>query len=242
MKKAITILAILAIVVGAVFAETHKIQIKADVTQIVPVFGLRYGENAATFTNSTTRIADDEDPNFQQYTNRYGLAEAVEGVGEEGDPDYVAPVAEVPYTYGYTSNAIDVGFNLDKGGSVTVYACLLNPAKQIKTYLLTFGDGVFDVKRQGVTENQTLAPASITTAALANTAGCRATAGSAAASGETGNYVINVAFDGKTVAAATSDVLPLASAVYAYSADETIDMLAAGEFYYADIVLGIAAQ
>ena len=162
--------------------------------------------------------------------------------GTEGEEGYVPAVAEVPYTFGYTDNAIDVNFNLDKGGSVTVYACLLNPAKQIKTYLLTFGDGVFDVKRQGNTENQTLAPASITTAAIANTDGCRATEGSAAASGEAGNKVINVVFDGKTVSAASSAVLPLASAIYAYNADETIDMLAAGQFYYADIVLGIAAQ
>lgn len=240
MKKAITILAVLIVLVGAVFAETHKIQIKADVTSIIPVFGLRYAEEASKITNSTTRIGNDQDANYQQYTNRYGLNEAVPAQGQEGDDDYVPAVAEVPYTYGYTSNAIDVGFNLDKGGNVTVYACLLNPAKQIKTYHLTFGDGVFDVNRQG--DPQTLNPASITTAPLANTAGCRATTGDPAISGETGNNVINVTFDGKTVAAAATAVLPLASAIYAYNGDETIDMLATGEYYYADIVLGISSN
>ena len=41
MKKAITILAVLIVLVSAVFAaETHTIKVKADVTEVVPVFGL----------------------------------------------------------------------------------------------------------------------------------------------------------------------------------------------------------
>lgn len=52
MKKAITILAVLIVLVGAVFAESHTIKIKADVDAIPPQFQLVF-EAASRNTNPT---------------------------------------------------------------------------------------------------------------------------------------------------------------------------------------------
>ena len=225
MKKAITILAVLIVLVGAVFAENHTIQIKADVSSIIPVFSLQF--NGAKSVASTTKdtaetiVTDEEtgatapNPEYLQYSDRYGL-------GNHSD-----------------DTAVLAGFKLDKGGSVTVYAVLLNKAKQIETYDLTFSDGVFDVKRQGRTENETLAPTSITTAALANTAGCVANLENrTGADGGAANRIVKLTFDGQTV---QSTNLQLASATYTYQGDDTIDMLEADQYYYADIVLTVSA-
>ena len=66
MKKAITILAIIAIVAGAVFADTsesHKIQIKTQVQGFEPVFQLYF--DAATKTNYERAVAR-TDPNVAE--------------------------------------------------------------------------------------------------------------------------------------------------------------------------------
>lgn len=63
MKKVLTILVIMAIVVGTAFAasEQHKIKIKADVIAVVPVFQLELGDvvtnNAAKPTVFTDRAS-----------------------------------------------------------------------------------------------------------------------------------------------------------------------------------------
>jgi len=231
MKKAITILAVLIVLVGAVFAEDHTIRIKADVSSIIPVFSLQFNgaksvasttqDRAATVLDEETGepVLDEEtgepvaNPEYLQYTDRYGLRN-------------------------HTDNtAVEAGFKLDKGGSVTVYAVLLNKAKQIETYDLTFSDGVFDVKKQ--THDATLAPTSITTAALASTAGCVANLENR--TGEDGgaaNKIVKLTFDGQTV---QSTNLQLASATYTYDGDDAIDMLEEGQYYYADIVLTVSA-
>lgn len=227
MKKVLAIFLVLALVAGFVFAadsETHKIKIKSDVTSIIPVFGLRYGTDATKITNSTTgpytaaQIAEENsglnDDDLHQYSNRFG--------------------ENASYSI---DNAIDVNFNLDEGGSVTIYAVLLNPAKQIETYNLTFGGGVFAAKYHG--DDHPVAPESIVTAPLASTNGVVASEGDDAESGETGNKVIGLTFNGYPV----EDNLPLAlaSAVYTYKADNKVDLLPEDEYYYADVTLLISA-
>ncbi len=54
MKKAITILAVLIVLVGVVFAETHTIKIKADVDAIPPQFQLVFEEGSRN-TNPTPK-------------------------------------------------------------------------------------------------------------------------------------------------------------------------------------------
>ena len=215
MKKLIAVLAIMVVLAGAVFAaETHRITIKGDVTVVVPVFGLNLGTyttNAATLTTVNT---------VAPYTTQYGAAT----------------------TYGMTAldetDAIAVTFKLDKGGSVTFNAVLLNPAKQNASYTLEFGDGVFNVSRNGITENQKLAPKSITTEAKGAGTGVSTALGDAVGQSTT-NKKIAVTFNGTTV----DETLPytLATAVYAYDADPTIDPTTNGAFYYADVTMAVTA-
>ena len=132
--------------------------------------------------------------------------------------------------YNTDASAIDVGFNLDEGGPVTVYAVLANKAKINKAYTLTFSDGIFNVTRNKV--DGTLEPS------IATTAGTKITGTSAIAkTSEAADAPVQVTFNGTTV----EDTNPqLATAVYTYDADTEIDPLAAGQFYYANIVLTVA--
>ena len=208
MKKLIAILAIMVVLAGFVFAatpasgdsETHKIKVKADVTEVVPQFQLWYGTNK---TNTTPA-------------------------------DFANGVEYTPYA----TAAIDVGFNLDANGSVTVTAVLANKAKINKAFDLAFSDGVFAVKKNG--QDDTHAPSSITTTAGDVITGTSSIAKVIAANAQeaAADAAVRVTFNGTTVTA-TNPVL--ATAVYAYTADPTIDPNPAGEFYYADIVLTVTA-
>lgn len=196
MKKVLTILAVLAIVTFAVFAdsEVHTIRIKADVTEVVPAFQLWLG---ATKTNTT-------------------------------------PVA---FTDGATYNlvddatAIDTGWNLDKGGNVTVYAVLANKPKSNRLYTLTFSDGKFSVTRNG--EPGTLDPSIVTTARESLITGASEIKKTSSAD----DAPVQVKFNGTTV---TATEPTLATAVYTYVADTEIDPTAEDEFYYANIVLTVS--
>ena len=196
MKKVLTILAVLAIVTFAVFAdsEVHKIRIKADVDEVVPAFQLWLG---ATKTNTTPVV----------FTNNatYNLVD--------------------------DATAIDTGFNLDAGGSVTVYAVLANKAKINKAYTLTFSDGVFSVKRNTV--GGTLVPSITTTALDPKITGTS----SIVKTSEADDAPVEVTFNGTTVTATDPK---LATAVYNYTGDPTIDPTAEDEYYYANIVLTVA--
>ena len=132
--------------------------------------------------------------------------------------------------YDSPAEAVDTGFNLDVGGTVTVYAVLANAAKINAAYTLTFSDGVFTVNRNAVSE--TLVP-TITT-----TAGSVITGTSAIAkTTDAADAPVRVTFNGTTVTASNPQ---LATAAYAYTGDPTIDPNADGEFYYADITLIVA--
>lgn len=127
------------------------------------------------------------------------------------------------------ATAIDTGFNLDAGGTVTVYAVLANKAKINQAYLLTFSDGVFSVKRNGTGGD--LTPA-ITTEAGSVITGTSAVAKTTSAD----DAPVKVTFNGTTVTATDPK---LATATYDYTGDPTIDPTAADEYYYANIVLTV---
>ena len=206
MKKLIAILAIMVVLAGAVFAaETHTIRIMADVTEVIPIFGLKMTTPAQSYVTNDA---------------------AAFGAGS---------------SYGHTANnqAFDVVFNLDEDGSVVFTALLMNPAKQNETYTLEFGGGTFAVKKNG--GNASLAPTSITTSAGTTTAGLTIAAGSNATVSGATNKIINLTFDGTTVAAAASDPYPLATATYEYTADPEIDPTEEGQYYYADVTLVVTA-
>ena len=129
----------------------------------------------------------------------------------------------------YAAAAIDTDFNLDAAGTVTVVAKLANLAKINKIYTLTFSDGEFAVKRNG--SDGTYGPSSI--AATANTAEIAGITDI----DETDDDVITVTFNGTTV---TADSPTLATVVYSYPGDTTIDPNVGGTFYYANIVMEVA--
>ena len=65
MKKAITILAVLIVLVGAVFAdETHKIQIKSEVGVVLPIFQLSFvsGGTGTATTNASKKTYENGVP------------------------------------------------------------------------------------------------------------------------------------------------------------------------------------
>lgn len=130
------------------------------------------------------------------------------------------------------ASAIDTGFNLDAGGSVTVYAVLANKAKINKAYTLTFSDGVFSVKRNTV--GGTLVPSIATTALDPEITG---TSAIAKLDDAVADSPVKVTFNGTTV---TATEPKLATAVYNYTGDPTIDPTAEDEYYYANIVLTVA--
>ena len=219
MKKLIAILAIMVVLVGVVFAsETHTVKIKADVNSIVPVFALKQGEyktNTATLNTATEYTGD--------YTTQYKDGESY-GMTAAND----------------TENALLVDFKLDQGGSVTFYAILLNNAKQIETYTLEFGGGVFTVSKNG-TANQQHGPQTVTVTKGDGITGLTIADG-AAATTALYDKKIGLTFDGKAISGVSNDnPHTLATAVYTYPEDLTIDALPAGSYYYADVTLTVSA-
>ena len=145
-----------------------------------------------------------------------------------------APVAFTDAaTYNLTDDAtaIDTGWNLDNGGNVTVYAVLANKPKSNNLYTLTFSDGKFSVTRNGVAG--TLDPSIATTARASLITGTSAIEKTSSAD----DAPVQVKFNGTTV---TATEPTLATAVYTYAGDPTIDPTAEGEFYFANIVLTVS--
>ncbi len=214
MKKAITILAVLIVLVGAVFAtsEQHDIKVKADVAAVEPAIQLRiqaYNSELDDYKTNTT-------PNAYDGTKSY----AAQAEGQ----------------------AIDVNFNLNENGSVVAYAYLANYAKTNKVYTLAFSGGDFAAKKNK--GNYTHSPTSITTAVMEGQAAVTRESDGAAlyevalVSGNQSNRNITVTFHGKTVV--EKDV-PLAKATYAYTGDDDIDPTTPqNPWYYADITLTVS--
>lgn len=118
MKKAITILAMIAIVACAVFAvnpESHSIKVKADVSEVLPVFQLK-------LTTGTYN---------QQAGETYTTNSGKELFGTSNHEELTDQTAK------------DVNFNLDQGGVVNVAVYIANNAKTEHAYTLAFGGGAF---------------------------------------------------------------------------------------------------
>ncbi|MBQ3696947.1 MAG: hypothetical protein II883_03425, partial [Spirochaetales bacterium] len=125
MKKAITILAVLIVLVGAVFAaETHSIKLKTVVDEVLPAFQL--SNTALTAKNSAGETMAKQ----QQYTN------ANKAVVDVEDGDYKAETEQ--------RADVNVGdlskYNVEV--EFTVYVA--NKAKTLKDYRLAFTAGAFD--------------------------------------------------------------------------------------------------
>ncbi len=177
MKKAITILAVLSVLVSAVFAttlpaddssETHKITLKTTITNVLPKFRLTgvAASNSATTNDASADFTDDAE---------YGTA--------------AAPI---------TLNVQDIS---EENIDVTFTASLLNAAKTGGKYTLSFTAGNFtnvwkvNPDTGVVTQDNTIAPSTTTVPALA-----KATTGAAKTGltiGDPSNGSIAVVFNGK---------------------------------------------
>ena len=222
MKKLITILMVLAIVVGAVFAEseTHSIRIKSDVDGELPMFQLILLNSTGVTNNEVNNQTTNTTP------NAFGTGENDSYAGNETD-----------------ATAVDVGFNLDEGGTVTFIAKCANAARFSsndtgRIYTLVFTGGTFRVSRYGVASTTTgegeqavttyeeLAPA-ITVKQTTNPSGFTYP--------ETINNGVKVKIGTSGVKTGETAGATMATAEFKYTADKSIDP----GTYYADVTLTI---
>jgi len=211
MKKAITILAVIAIVACAVFAdnlpaqnasEEHNIRIKTTVSSVLPQFSL---ENGTAKTNSTENEA-----------NRFANG------AQYGDPNGDIQVVNVQ----------DISA---ENITTTFTAKLINEAKTAGTYTLSFSAGNFEnvwkmVDGQLV-KNATIAPS--TTVAPSVTKATQGAAGNGITIANPVNTSIKVTFNGKVCTAGD-----IATYSVQYDQDENVvDNDGAG--YTADITMTV---
>jgi len=226
MKKAITILAILIVLVSAVFAaETHKLTVRADVEETLPAFNLSYGGK-----NTNTVV-----------TNVYGTNSDV------ADPASLAYDISARTVAG----TADAGFNLNANDSFIVNAQVINAVKTNKAYTLEFGGGVFAVKRN--TADGKLSPKQIrvadthTSSAITSVGSLSQSTVLTAEQTKAANPTpltasAVVTFSGTTGDGTVLAPLAVASATYEYIGDDTIDPISADgddKWYYADITLTV---
>lgn len=214
MKKAITILAVLIVLVGAVFAETHTLTVRADVTEVLPAFQLAYGD-LKTNTNVQNVFSANGTYDISVNGTKAGSEDANFNLDKGGAFTVTANVINAVKT--------NKNYTLQFGGGVFVVkrdtvGGKLSPQK----ITVTDAHGNYDAIK---TVNG-LTPSSILT--LEQVKADDPTALTASAT---------VTFSGKTGTAAAK---PVASATYTYLADDTIDPIEGGDtnnWYYADITL-----
>ena len=210
MKKAITILAVLIVLVGAVFAEiqteNHSIKLHTTVDPVVPVFHLNFKDVTATAAAGAALAADDA-----QSTNGGNTAFANNGA----------------HTYTAESRAaLEVG-DISKGAiTVNFDVTISNAAKIYRSYDLTFGATGF-----AVTKNNS----PVTTAAPTPTLAGFGDHTGVSVSQKTQNVAATAAFNGTTCEADTV----LATYKLVYAQDPAVDPTNAGATYTADVTLTI---
>lgn len=211
MKKIITVLTILAVLAGALFAasESHTIKITVTLLETLPAFQLTIGD---VVTNNENGIP-------VEFVNNATYAPYIAPVA--ANPNAEPPVAAVAEANVYDASS-DINFATN-GGSVTVTAKIANAAQTTKGFTLVFSDGEFDVTRPAGAGTKT--PQSI--AAATTIAGGTTGITSVAVTGSTAK----VQFSGEQCVANTT----LATATYTYTADTAI----IPGTYYADLVLTI---
>ena len=219
MKKVLTILVVLALVCGAVFAaETHKITLKSTIGEVLPVFQLVRAAYAGTATDGRAVTAEED------FTNKTGGINA-NGVVEDGIRYSVVDDAE------YALADLEVGDLSKYDVDVTFNVRISNAAKSVRVFTLTFDAGAFSVSRNKVVESQ----AATTTALSANTNLVAASGITAAVNGQ----VLTATFNGTTL---SENGTLLGTYNVVYPADSTIDPSVGNSTeatYTADITLTI---
>lgn len=192
MKKIITILVIMMVLVGSVFAadtttdantgtENHTLYVKATIAKVEPIFQLVYGSNTSngtsTFGNGTA---------FENGKG-YSIGAAAEG------------------------SRIDVLEDLDDDKKIVVSVVVNNKAKISQTYALAFSDGVF--KNVGIANHTyDLTPVITTDPGVAVN-------GVDAGSGTTGTVTVH--FNGSAMTAESAVTLATATFNYDGTATKT---------------------
>ena len=204
MKKLITILAIMMVVFGIVFADTqtenHELKITADVSVVEPAFRLGLSTSNSTAASSVTFVSDNTDPDV--FTN---------GVTYDNDDSF------------------DTGIDLVEGGSVYAYALLVNNARSLKSYNITFSEGAFSVTENG--SAGTITPTISVTLKTGNFATITSITKGA-----------KVTFNGKTATGGTSPIA-LAVAEYKYAARPNVDIVDDGDAdYEATIKMAVTVE
>lgn len=212
MKKVLTVLAVLVLLTGVVFAEkeTHTIKVKSIVDANLPAFQLILGE--ITTNNGTTPV---------KFANAKAYAPYTAAVEDDPTTEVDEAVAE----QNVYASAVNFASN---GGTFTVTAKLANAAKQVKAYTLTFKNGVFTVTR--ATDTSTIqAPASI----VANTTIANGTTGITSVGINDASAIVT--FNGATC---SENGTILATATYTYEEDKDI----IPGTYYADVVMEVTTD
>lgn len=197
MKKVIAIMMVLAIVSSVVFAvgETHEIKVTATIDEKVPAFQLNVGE---------------------VYTNESGLSWEADAAVENSEP--------VSYTARYTKNDVGatIAFESDTATErqVTVISYLVNDAKTITPYEITFGGGVFTVYRNGAEDTEHPINPTIGDITVNSTV---PTGISSFSNVSNTNHKFQVNFNGTRCTASTTTKQELARLTYSYDKDTTID-------------------
>ncbi len=219
MKKVLTILVVLALVCGAVFAaetETHKITLKTTIGEVLPVFQLVRAAYASTATDGTAVTADSETTNTTGGINANGIVE--DGKRFRDTAEYVLTDLEVGDLSKYD---VDVTFTIQ----------VSNAAKSVRVFTLTFEAGDFSVSRSRNVESH----AATTTALSANENLVEASGVTTEANGQ----VLTATFNGTTL---SENGTLLGTYNVVYPADPTIDPSVGNTTnatYTADITLTI---
>ena len=222
MKKAITILAVLIVLVGAVFAaETHKIKIKADVTEQLPTFQMYY----SAYTN-TGKVAFDATQTYYDQTG-YDTNFNLDSNGSVTVSVIVNnTVAAAKTNKAFKLSFSDGVFTVSRNGVEGTHApsSITTTAKSATTGIKSIGYDYTMIANPDYDADEAEAqgeaydvPATIADQSVTN------------------NPVV-VTFNGTTMTDSTYEV---ATAQYSYTGDSRIDPNLNGSFYYADIVLGI---
>ena len=219
MKKVLTILVVLALVCGAVFAvetETHKITLRSTIGEVLPVFQLVRAAYTGTATDGSAINAAAETTNTEGGINEKGIVE--DGIRFKDTAEYALTLLEVGDLSKYD---VDVTFDVK----------ISNDAKSVRTFTLTFDAGAFSVSRNKVVGSQ----AATTTTLSANDS-------LVAASGvitEANGQVLTATFNGTTL---SENGTLLGSYRVVYPADSRIDPSVGNTTeatYTADITLTI---
>jgi len=219
MKKAITILAMIAIVAAAVFAdpapasEKHTLTVKTVVAEVIPSFQLKYVSNNAVYTNAT---ADSNNINTQTYGGQFA------DQGAYGDQN--------------TAGVIDLNQDISRADVTATFRAVLaiGGKQKDKIYTLAFEAGAFNTTHNGGDDSTACSQTSLNNV-VNNT---KPTVVISAAT--TGNQLSNGNSKSTTITmkgAAAEEKIDLVEFVAKWPRNEDADM---GE-YTADVTLTITA-